>query len=75
MMINYLYEQKAIGEGYTLRAPFIAEGTFLDILNDLSVLDESTFTFMPTGILQIEENDSLLTRGGLILSNNNCKYK
>ena len=73
MMINYLYEQKAIGEGYTLRAPFIAEGTFLDILNDLSVLDESTFTFMPTGILQIEENDSLLTRGGLILSNNNCK--
>ena len=73
MMINYLNEQKAIGEGYDLRAPFIAEGTFLDILNDLSVLDESTFTFMPTGILQIEENDSLLTRGGLILSNNNCK--
>jgi len=73
MMINYLHEQKSVGEGYTLRAPFIAEGSFLDILNDLSVLDESTFTFMPTGILQIEENDSLLTRGGLILSNNNCK--
>ena len=73
MMINYKNQQKVSGEGYTLRAPFIAEGTFLDILNDLSVLDESTFTFMPTGILQIEENDSLLTRGGLILSNNNCK--
>ena len=73
MMINYLHEQKVSGEGYTLRAPYIAEGSFLDILNDLSVLDESTFTFMPTGILQIEENDSLLTRGGLILSNNNCK--
>jgi len=73
MMINYLHEQKVSGEGYTLKAPFIAEGSFLDILNDLSVLDESTFTFMPTGILQIEENDSLLTRGGLILSNNNCK--
>ena len=73
MMINYLHEQKAVGEGYTLRAPYIAEGSFLDILNDLSVLDESTFTFMPTGILQIEENNSLLTRGGLILSNNNCK--
>lgn len=73
MMINYKNEQKVSGEGYTLKAPFIAEGTFLDILNDLSVLDESTFTFMPTGILQVEENDSLLTRGGLILSNNNCK--
>ena len=72
MMINYLEEQKAVGEGYTLRAPFVAEGSFLDIINDLSVLDKSTFTFMPTGILQIEENDSLLTRGGLILSNNNC---
>jgi hypothetical protein len=73
MMICYNNEQKVSGEGYTLRAPFIAEGSFLDILNDLSVLDESTFTFMPTGILQVEENDSLLTRGGLILSNNNCK--
>ena len=73
LMINYLHDQKAVGEGYTLKAPFVAEGTFLDIINDLSVLDESTFTFMPTGILQIEENDSLLTRGGLILSNNNCK--
>ena len=72
MMINYLEEQKVAGEGYTLRAPFVAEGTFLDILNDLSVLDESTFTFMPTGILQIEKNNALLTRGGLILSNNNC---
>lgn len=72
MMITYKEEQKVSGEGYTLKAPFIAEGSFLDILNDLSVLDESTFTFLPTGILQIEENNSLLTRGGLILSNRNC---
>ena len=73
MMINYQQLQKAVGLGYTLKAPFIAEGSFLDILNDLSVLDEITFTFMPTGILQIEKNNALLTRGGLILSNNNCK--
>ena len=72
MMINYQALQKAVGEGYTLKAPFIAEGSFLDILNDLSVLDQVTFTFMPTGILQIEKNNALLTRGGLILSNNNC---
>tara|TARA_R110002110_G_scaffold308767_1_gene522421 strand:- start:68 stop:1468 length:1401 start_codon:yes stop_codon:yes gene_type:complete len=72
MMINYQALQKAAGQGYTLQAPFIAEGSFLDILNDLSVLDQVTFTFMPTGILQIEKNNALLTRGGLILSNNNC---
>ncbi len=73
MMLNYQALQKAVGEGYTLKAPFIAEGSFLDILNDLSVLDAITFTFMPTGILQIEKNNALLQRGGLILSNNNCK--
>ena len=72
MMLNYQALQKAVGEGYTLKAQFMAEGSFLDILNDLSVLDEITFTFMPTGILQIEKNNALLTRGGLILSNNNC---
>ena len=71
-MVSKQEKQKAVGEGYTLKAPFIAEGSFLDILNDLSVLDQVTFTFMPTGILQIEKNNALLTRGGLILSNNNC---
>ena len=73
MMVNYQERQNPVGRGYTLKAPFIAEGSFLDILNDLSVLNENTFTFMPTGILQIEETNSILLRGGLILSNNNCK--
>ena len=85
IMINYQDKQKGFKqsnstyEGYELQAPFIAEGSFLDILNDLSVLSETTFTFMPTGILQMEENrvpyssnSSLPYRGGLMLSNRNC---
>ncbi len=82
LMINYQADQKTLTEGWDIEAPFVAEGSFLDILNDLSVLTESTFTFMPTGILQIEENryqgnasQSLLTRGGLILSNRNCNIQ
>lgn len=82
LMINYQADQKTLTEGWDMEAPFVAEGSFLDILNDLSVLTESTFTFMPTGILQIEENryqgnasHSLLTRGGLILSNRNCNIQ
>jgi hypothetical protein len=85
IMINYQDKQKGFQQsnstyvGYELKAPFIAEGSFLDILNDLSVLSETTFTFMPTGILQMEENKvpydsahSLPYRGGLMLSNRNC---
>ena len=85
IMINYQDKQKGFKQsnstyvGYDLEAPYIAEGSFLDILNDLSVLTETTFTFMPTGILQIEENrvpynsgHSLPYRGGLMLSNRNC---
>lgn len=57
--------------GYTHKADFVAEGTFLDILNDISVLNNWTFTFMPTGICMIEDTTALPQRGGLILSNRN----
>jgi len=57
--------------GYTTKGKFIAEGTFLDILNDISVLNNWTFTFMPTGICMIEDTTALPQRGGLILSNRN----
>ena len=83
IMLSFLqyikgFNTNTSNQGHQLRAPFIAEGTFVDILNDLSVLSQSVFTFLPTGILHIEENkfnnpdDRLLTRGGFILSNKNC---
>lgn len=58
---------------YTLLGDYIAEGSFIDILNELSILSQTTFMFMPTGILQMEKNNLLLTRGGIVLDNTNCE--
>lgn len=73
LISNWREDTKVSGEGHTFNSEFIAEGSMLDILNDLSVLSEMTFTFTPLGILQIELTSSLLTRGGLILSNRNSR--
>lgn len=71
LISNWQENSKASNKGHVLKAKFIAEGSVLDILNDLSVLSDMTFTFTPLGILQIEINNSLLKRGGLLLSNKN----
>jgi len=62
---------KGTNKGFTFNSKYIAEGAFLDILNEVAVLSQITFTFMPTGVLQIEEVASLPQRGGLILTNTN----
>lgn len=46
---------------YRLKGRFIANGTLLDLFNVISVLDDVTFTFMPTGIITFVKNSSVPT--------------
>lgn len=44
---------------YRLKGRFIANGTLLDLLNTLCVLDDCTFTFTPTGVITFVKNSNI----------------
>ena len=56
-----------------LQGNYFAEGSFLDILNQLTVIDdeETTFTFLPTGVLIIENDGATELSGGSVFTKEN----
>lgn len=58
---------------YELSGDYIAEGNFVDILNQLLVMDDvnTTFTFLPTGVLILEEDTAISLSGGSVFTKEN----
>lgn len=44
---------------YRLKGQFHADGSFLDIINIISVLDDVTFTFTPLGVIHLVKNNAI----------------